>query len=1550
MKKLAIFSTFLILLFIAPQFATISNGQSGKGKPLPTDQYLLELSKKYVKTPIKKIIHSDGEVYLQRDLNPYLQANIEREKKANKGVPDVGHDHKEDQLNIFLNRPQPSVAAYIKYFNEAANEFKVPAAILKAAGQVQSNWAQVGESMYGSWGVMGLIENHWGKQITKAAGLLNVSTDAIKNDARTNIRAAAALLASYQKGKATTKLEDWFDAVQDLTGLSDKEMKYSLAQRIFEVINDGSKSITLWNEIIRLDPISVTSFPDYRKQVSNTSRVAAQATDYTLAIPNFTTCNFNARPAGSENKYYFIHYVATGTYQGAINWFKDCSSQVSAHYIVKNSNGEVSQIVNESMRAWAQGDNDGNNQGIGVEHEVLTTNLAMWDSKPMLAAAGNLGADVCDRNGIPRVRRAVNGDRGIYGHSDVRATLCPNLTEERWDTLLLRIANGKPGVATPFLNSVINPGAGNTVTVNWEANREATLKGYRLYYANDDLLTSWSIAADESTLTPSTTSVTLNPSQFLTPPSTDVYHFKISAVIVDGTEEIESATGDVYSSSSNTDGQKVLIVDGFYKSAGSYMYPNHSFVTNYMRAVRDNGNFQISSASNERVADGTIDIKNYDIVIWFIGDESSAGVTLDTREKNVIKAFLENGGKLIFSGAETGYNLGRSGSAAADLPFYNNYFKSTYVADGALNYSPATGLPGTPFEGLVVPFGITYVEDYPDANNGINGGINMMRYNVANMNAVVGFKGKFGTSSKIGGVLNLGFTLETARDSSMKSFIGRAIDYFNSPYLTLRPTANDDIASANSGMGKTIYVLANDANNGTPLKPSTVAIMSNPTNGNVTVTSTGEVVYISNQSFTGTDSFTYTVMNEEDQVSNVANVTVTVIPAAEDCDPNAPESDENHPKRDLRGAWVSSVSNIDWPSSRTLTTQQQQESLIKILDTLLSTGINTVFLQIRPEGDALYQSSIEPWSYWLTNQQGTAPSPLWDPLEFAINEAHKRGMELHAWINPYRAKQSTPTLASNHAAVLHPDWTFVSGTATYFNPGMPQVRQHVANVVADIAKRYEIDGIHFDDYFYPYAGMTGQDDATFANYNPTNIATIADWRRNNVNLMIAKVYDTLQAINVAKKSNIIFGVSPFGIWKSGVPAGITGTSSYDAVYCDPIAWMQAGKVDYIAPQLYWKITGAQDYLALSKWWNDQAKLYNRHVYPGLALYKMTDANNWLASEIENQIAINRRGTHDVVKGQILFSTQQIMNNSKGIKTALQENGYRYKAFSPSMPWRDAVCPNPPRAVRIVNDSLKWNKPFPASDNNGTARAAGGGIAKKYVVYKFSNQAEAEAFKNDGKKIYAITYSTGIPIPEEDLHAYFIVTALDNNNNESKGVENYVLPVTGLSITATLKGNNTEVNWSTLSEINTKEFEVERSTDGVRFQTIAVKAAVGNTNSTSHYTILDELTAPGTYFYRVKSIDLDGKMTFSEIKSVVYGNTATQMVVGPNPFTNRLTLSNLNEVSRVDVIDMAGRIVISRNVKNESTVTLETGHLASGVYNLKVSKTDGSFNNSKVVKQ
>ena len=418
-------------------------------------------------------------------------------------------------------------------------------------------------------------------------------------------------------------------------------------------------------------------------------------------------------------------------------------------------------------------------------------------------------------------------------------------------------------------------------------------------------------------------------------------------------------------------------------------------------------------------------------------------------------------------------------------------------------------------------------------------------------------------------------------------------------------------------------------------------------------------------------------------------------------------------------------------------------------------------------------------------------------------------------------------------------------------------------------------------------------------------------------------------------------MSPFGIWKSGVPAGISGTSSYSVNYCDPIAWMAAGKVDYIAPQLYWKITGAQDYNSLSKWWNDQGVLYNRNVYPGLALYKMADANNWAATEIENQINLNRDATREKVKGQILFSTKQIMTNVKGIKTALQQNEYKYKAVQPVLNFKDVVCPNPPQNLIQDADTLRWDAPVAAVD---------GDLARKYIVYKFENAAEATAMQNNSAKIYKVTYDTKVAVSFVDISKYFVVSSLDKNNNESTTSVGVVLPITGLEFTVSLQDNTSNLNWKTLSETNTSRFEIERSTNGINFTTFASVNAAGNSNTDTYYQQQDVLTATGVYYYRIKTIDRDGQFKYSEVRSVIYRKTANSIVVAPNPFKEVVNFSNIGKAVQVNITDLTGRLLFSKKLNNQNNVQLQLGKLPAGMYNAQFVQADGSTTVVKLVKQ
>ncbi len=460
------------------------------------------------------------------------------------------------------------------------------------------------------------------------------------------------------------------------------------------------------------------------------------------------------------------------------------------------------------------------------------------------------------------------------------------------------------------------------------------------------------------------------------------------------------------------------------------------------------------------------------------------------------------------------------------------------------------------------------------------------------------------------------------------------------------------------------------------------------------------------------------------------------------------------PKYEFRGAWIATVVNLDWPSSRTSTAAQQAQ-LIEILDDLQEVGINAVVFQVRPESDAFYASETEPWSYWLTGAQGTAPDPFYDPLAFAIEEAHKRGMELHAWFNPYRVQRSVGDYATDelHVSNQHPEWTFTIGSIQVLDPGLPQVRDYVTGVIADVAERYDIDGVHFDDYFYPYPPnqITNQDAGTFATY-PRGFTDIGDWRRDNVNLLVAQVQDTLQVVN----PEVVFGISPFGIWRNGVPSGIVGLDAYNVIFADATAWLDAGTVDYVAPQLYWAFGGGQDYGRLAPWWASVAN--ERHIYPGLALYR----TNYSNTEIPRQIRLNRE--LDEVKGQILFRSQFIQTNALSAADSLRQDFYRYPALPPVMPWRSQAVPATPGALDFTRDgelvTLSWSPPASSAADS----------ARFFALYRIQSATEPdyETALTDARNLLAVTGDTTFTDRPFDVGEpyYYVVTGVSANSIES----------------------------------------------------------------------------------------------------------------------------------------------------------------------------------------
>lgn len=401
----------------------------------------------------------------------------------------------------------------------------------------------------------------------------------------------------------------------------------------------------------------------------------------------------------------------------------------------------------------------------------------------------------------------------------------------------------------------------------------------------------------------------------------------------------------------------------------------------------------------------------------------------------------------------------------------------------------------------------------------------------------------------------------------------------------------------------------------------------------------------------------------------------------------------------MRGMWIATVANIDWPSRTGLNVPQQQAELIDLLDRASAAGINAVMFHIRPAADAVYRSSIEPWASMLSGSQGVDPG--YDPLDFAITEAHARGIELHAWINPFRAGNSkdSANLSPLHLFKTRRDLARVYGTQLWLDPGEPAIHDHVMNVVSDIVRRYDIDGVHADDYFYPYqendaAGklIDFPDSGSYARSGST--LSRADWRRNNVDRFVERMYREVHVI----KPNIKVGISPFGIWRPGNPAGVNGLDAYATIYADSRKWLQQGWVDYLAPQLYWAIGAPQQsYPSLLDWWISQSTLA-RPVWPGLAAYRVADGTTsaFSATEIPNQIALTR--TRAEGTGHMLYNANSTLKKSGGSVAASLSALYATHALVPATPWLDASPPPTPTltvAARVLQlspglgESTRW---------------------------------------------------------------------------------------------------------------------------------------------------------------------------------------------------------------------------------------------------------------------
>ena len=375
------------------------------------------------------------------------------------------------------------------------------------------------------------------------------------------------------------------------------------------------------------------------------------------------------------------------------------------------------------------------------------------------------------------------------------------------------------------------------------------------------------------------------------------------------------------------------------------------------------------------------------------------------------------------------------------------------------------------------------------------------------------------------------------------------------------------------------------------------------------------------------------------------------------------------PVYEFRGVWIATVDNIDWPPRNQFNVDSQKSDFIRQLDLHQRNGMNAVIVQVRPASDAFYPSQYEPWSQWLTGKQGKPPVPFYDPLEFTINEAHKRGFEYHAWCNPYRADYSIgkTSIAPTHITRIHPEWFLPYGGTLYFDPGNKEGQAWVVNVIKDIVERYDIDAIHMDDYFYPYRieGREFPDSASYAKYG--NGMNRDDWRRSNVDSIIYKLSVAIKQV----KPWVKFGISPFGVWRNQDkdPEGsatMAGQTNYDDLYADILLWLKNKWIDYVAPQIYWEFTQPHaPYSVLLDWWNRHT--YGRQCYIGLGVYKSGTSAAWKDPTLLPR-EIDSLRTKENVHGAVYFSSTSFDKNPYGLNDTLRNKYYRTPALIPPMDW------------------------------------------------------------------------------------------------------------------------------------------------------------------------------------------------------------------------------------------------------------------------------------------
>ena len=659
---------------------------------------------------------------------------------------------------------------------------------------------------------------------------------------------------------------------------------------------------------------------------------------------------------------------------------------------------------------------------------------------------------------------------------------------------------------------------------------------------------------------------------------------------------------------------------------------------------------------------------------------------------------------------------------------------------------------------------------------------------------------------------------------------------------------------------------------------------------------------------------------------------------------------QSSPKQELRGVWMATVANLDWPSAADKgNPAKQKQSFIALIESLQKININVVLFQVRTECDAFYNSSYEPWSRFLTDIQGLYPG--YDPLQFAIEECHKRGMELHVWLNPYRVNASIYDsgnyYASNHVYRKHPAWVMkYSSGKKILNPGLPQVQKYIKNIVGDILSKYDVDGVHFDDYFYSYSGTPDYLDASAYSKYGSEYATIGDFRRASINKMIRGVMDTILAV----KPYVRFGVSPFGIYGNNMnPPGIVGLDAYNVIYCDPLAWLKEKSVDYISPQLYWPTGGSQDFSKLLPWWATHTKTYQRNLYAGHAIYKLDDnpvknrtnsmyshlhelkeyyflsgkeealiTSSWSLSEILKQIKIVRQHRYNNAMGSIFFRTKDF-NRVRNLKTYIYNNAYKNKALLPVQKWKNfpAVTPVSNAGIKKLNGDLNYSLTWEVEPGF------------RYAVYMAT---DSTAFSNglpESRYLSVVLFDKNhIKLNDDILRSgyYFAVVKLNRywQPSENKIFKIPSSRIPHFSTPAQAAIFNEEVDsvyfeWNNIE--NATGYRLQLS-DTVNFEKIIIDTLLIDNNF-----IYQNPPKKKWLYAQVAAIFQDSitgywsptvKFTLNTGLAVEDFAATDNILVYPNPFASKINIdfgaTGVEHPVQLELVDISGRILDIKNVK------------------------------------